>query len=426
VIAVVLIFMLAVDLLLANRLDEQRRVPLLALGIAVDPLGETALVNDGDLLAPGTRVIGGTGARSQREALRQLDWLGQGSIPHPPGFSDSGLVRDSLLDVYMLTRDYGVPLAGWNGQWRYVWPRDSAFVVSALARTHHLREAGTTMAFLQRVQGSDGLFQARYLPDRSGRVPDDRGIELDGSGWALWALREVVSQIPLNDRANFMQGFLPLLTRSSDAIVRSLNPLTGLPAPSADYWEVRETKVTLATCAVLLGGLQSAAWLYSAIGNPVRSQAIAVIAQRLEKAIVKEFESNGYPRHPGGTASDVDLGVTFLQKPFADFPSDVARRVWAASPSKMARPAGGLAPGGSWRNDGISWTPTVVTYAMAAACQRPSEALRWLEWLQAHRTKTGALPEKVLANGSAASVAPLAWSAAGVAIVADELQRGCP
>ena len=33
----------------------------------------------------------------------------------------------------------------------------------------------------------------------------------------------------------------------------------------------------------------------------------------------------------------------------------------------MLRPAGGLAPGGSWRDDGISWTTATSSYALAAA-----------------------------------------------------------
>jgi GH15 family glucan-1,4-alpha-glucosidase len=64
---------------------------------------------------------------------------------------------------------------------------------------------------------------------------------------------------------------------------------------------------------------------------------------------------------------------------------------------------------------------------MASACQasRP-EAVTWLRWLDQHRTAAGSLPEKVLANGQPASVAPLAWTAAAVVITADQLERGCP
>ena len=39
----------------------------------------------------------------------------------------------------------------------------------------------------------------------------------------------------------------------------------------------------------------------------------------------------------------------------------------------------------------------------------------------AHRTSAGALPEKVLADGSPAAVAPLAWTAATVLLTLDRL-----
>ena len=52
------------------------------------------------------------------------------------------------------------------------------------------------LGYLQRVQGADGAFQARYLPDGSGDVPDGRGEETDGLGWALWAAEQTVLAAP--------------------------------------------------------------------------------------------------------------------------------------------------------------------------------------------------------------------------------------
>jgi GH15 family glucan-1,4-alpha-glucosidase len=70
----------------------------------------------------------------------------------------------------------------------------------------------------------------------------------------------------------------------------------------------------------------------------------------------------------------------------------------------------------------VSWTNITASYAMtAAAIGDREEAKGWLGWLAAHRTASGSLPEKVLADGSPASVAPLAWTAAAVIIAAGEL-----
>src|SRR3712207_8928684 len=62
--------------------------------------------------------------------------------------------------------------------------RFRSFAAVAFARTGHLDDADATLAFLGRVQPASGVFQARYLPDGSG-VPDGRGTQLDGVGWAL-------------------------------------------------------------------------------------------------------------------------------------------------------------------------------------------------------------------------------------------------
>jgi glucoamylase len=148
-------------------------------------------------------------------------------------------------------------------------------------------------------------------------------------------------------------------------------------------------------------------------------------------AITAAFARDGYPRTIGGPASSVDLGVSYLLPPFvpASGPTDASgaretrvEDVWRTSATRMARAAGGLAPGGSWPDDGVSWNTATSSHALTSAFvdDRP-EAVRWLRWLDAHRTAAGSLPEKVLADGRPASVAPLAWPAAAVLIAADEL-----
>ena len=118
------------------------------------------------------------------------------------------------------------------------------------------------------------------------------------------------------------------------------------------------------------------------------------------------------------------LGVAFLLPPFAESVDPVAYARFEQAPALLARPAGGLAPGGSWRHDGVSWTPTTATWALtAAACGDETSAVSWLRWLEAHRTAEGSLPEKVLADGRPAAVAPLAWTAAAVVLTADQLAR---
>ena len=79
---------------------------------------------------PGTRVLRGPGS-AERAAAEQA-WLSAGSVPAVPELGGSDLVRAALLDLHVLSQTYGVPVAGWTGPWRYVWPRDSALAAAGL------------------------------------------------------------------------------------------------------------------------------------------------------------------------------------------------------------------------------------------------------------------------------------------------------
>ena len=166
----------------------------------------------------------------------------------------------------MLSRTYGVPVAGWSPAWRHVWPRDSALAAAALARTGHPADAERIVAFLGRVQPASGLFAARYLADGRG-VPDARGIQLDGVGWALWATAQVAAERAGGEPAAFVRRHQPLLDRSTAAAWAAIDNPRTLPPVSADYWEVRERRPTLSTAALLAAGLESAADLYAVLGD---------------------------------------------------------------------------------------------------------------------------------------------------------------
>ena len=370
---------------------------------------------------PGTRVLRGPGS-AERAAAEQA-WLSAGSVPAVPELGGSDLVRAALLDLHVLSQTYGVPVAGWAGPWRYVWPRDSALAAAAFARTGHLDDAERIIDFLGRIQPESGVFQARYLPDGSG-VPDDRGVQLDGTGWVLWATAQVADTLPPDQRADFARRHQVLIERSRAAALTAIEHRNGLPPASADYWEVRERRTTLATAALIRAGLESAARLESYIGDAAAAQRSADQAARLGATISDRFAADGYPRHLGGSAGSVDLGVAFLLPPFSATVDPQVLQAFRAAAAPMGRPAGGLAPGGSWRKDGVSWTTATSSYALAAAASGDrAEAVGRLRWLQAHRTAEGSLPEKVLANGQPAAVAPLAWTAAVVILTADTLQH---
>lgn len=407
---------------LARVAPQDAEIPLASGTVAVGPHGVVEVPTGAQTVVPGTRVLAGPGSAAA-VAVEQA-WLASGTVPVVPGLGpDSDLVRGALLDLHVLTQTYGVPVAGWTGPWRYVWPRDAAFAAVAFARTGHDADAGRVLDFLGRVQPASGVFQARYLPDGSG-VPDDRGTQLDGAGWALWAAAEVADALPPSARANFVARHRALVERSTDAALAAIAGPDGLPPASPDYWEVRERRTTLATAAVLRAGLEAAVRLEAMAGDAPAAARAATGEARVSAAIERDFAPRGYPRRLGGRADSVDLGVAFLLPPFAAAVDPQAYARFETAPARLARPAGGLAPGGSWRSDGVSWTPTTATWALVAAGSGDRvQALARLRWLQEHRTAEGSLPEKVLADGRPAAVAPLAWTAAAVVLTADRLSR---
>jgi glucoamylase len=422
----------AVGAAVAGAADYGRRhrsLPLLSRAVLLDPSGRPRPVAPGEKIEaiPGTRVRlprePSARPAAERLAARQRDWLAEGRIPGEGG-AHGPMVRLALLDMLTLLSDRGACVAGWAPYWRYVWPRDSAFVAVALARTGHPAEARSVLAFLQRVQPEHGLFQARYLPDASG-PPDRRGIQVDGVGWALWATAEVLGQLPsAGEREVAAVGLTALVRRSTDAALRSISSPSGLPPASPDYWEVPEREITLGTAAPLLAGLRSAELVHTWAGDTRRAEAARRGAQRLAEALRDAF-APVYGRYPRDTARSRDAALAFLLPPFTPTADPQVVRAWRDSAARMRRPNGGLAPGARWPHDGIAWTPQTSWYALTAACLGDSaDASSRLDWLDRHRTDLGALPEKVLHDGRPASVAPLTWTAACVVLAALALEGG--
>ena len=408
--------------------DDPAFVELYSDGLAAAGTGEAPeLVPAGTLATylPGSRVLDpGPDAdpaavtRAVAQAAQARAWLAEGTVPGAGGPYED-LARDALLDVRALLLDDGAALAGWSARWRYVWPRDASFVAVALARTGHVDDAVDVLAFLQRVQHRSGAFEARYLPDGSG-PPDDRGRQTDGTGWVLWATAAVLVDLPDDDaRREVADRLRRLVDRSTTRILELTDRRGGLPPPSADYWEVGESRLTLGTAAPLLAGLHAAADVYDVLGEDERAATAKERAGVLAAAVVEEFGPR-FARYADGR--DADAASAFLLPPFQPEPLPGALRAWRDSAARMARPAGGLAPGEGWKQDGISWTPQTSLYGwVAAVAGDRAEAQRRLSWIDAHRTPSGAIPEKVLADGSPAAVAPLSWSAACVLLALEEL-----
>ena len=406
---------------------DNAHIDLYMDGLVVTPAGVATLAPGAAQAYLGaTRVPApaGSATPAEREALVDLaaqesSWLAAGTVPGA-GTRFEPMAAAALSDLRAMLADDGAMVAAVHPRWGYSWPRDNSFAAAAFARTGHLEEAVRVLGHLECVQGADGSFEARYTLDGAG-PPDDRAPQADGTGWALWAIGQVLDTLDEDSARSTAASLRPLLDRSTERTLELVANRSALPPASPDYWEVEEKHLTLGTAAPLLAGLEAASDAYGLLGERDLAARTAEGAARLRAAIERAFGSRGYPRHVTGGLRDA--ATAFVLPPFVDEPLDGAVEAWRASVAEMLRPAGGLAPGGSWKTDGISWTPQTSLYALAAAAQGDRTAAEhWLDWIDDHRTASGAIPEKVLADGSPAAVAPLAWSASNVLLALAALE----
>lgn len=320
------------------------------------------------------------------------------------------LAGSALRDLWVLADDLPAPVAGWSTSWRYIWPRDAAFCAVALARIGHVHRAIAVLTYLQSIQADDGWFEARYALGTD-RAPDDRDRQFDGTGLVLWALSEVAQTVPDADRPQLLDDLAPLIGTTRDALLRETHDGTEMPPATPDYWEVRERSVTLGLMASTLAGLRASSELTGT--NRDRKAAGA-----FSSVLTETFGAHGYQRYRRRGGSDSALA--FLDATGCHGVASAQQLLDLRQ--ELARPGGGIAPGASWREDGVSWTPSTSLLALALARAGESEAaLEILGWLAAHRTDAGSLPEKVLFDGRPAAVAPLAWTAANVLLTIDAL-----
>lgn len=407
------------------RLDTK---PLFSSTVGFSSLSTRELaLNHRDVVA-GSRTLAQSVVRDELVA-RERRWL-EALAPWTRSGPHAELIQAAYLDLFVLSVGLPAPVAGWSPSWRYVWPRDTAHIAVAFAQAGNVSGALECLRFLARVPRTEqGWFQARYTLD--GRsTPDNRPAQFDGLGWVAWALREVSERVDWSAagvaRSDFLAEFAPLIAGICDDIVSAVSAAGGTAPVSPDYWEKREKTLTLGTIAPTLAGLTALIPLLDDLGDATRSRAAALASEQVTSSVLRDFAPYGYPRYAGGDT--IDAAAAFLLPPYVrDFPDEAGvrsalTRAWEV----LGQPAGGITPGQGWEPDGVSWTPETAVFALVDATSPDSttraRARKTVEWLGANRTLSGSYPEKLLADGSPSAVAPLAWTAACVALAAYELR----
>jgi len=379
-------------------------------------------------------------------------WLAAGTVPGSTP-AQRRLARGALIDLRLLTRPGGAMAAAWFGRWKYSWPRDSSWAAAAFAVTGHFAESLSILRFLARVQDPSGTWAAKYtLAGVPVRTP--LTSELDANGWFPWAVWVWYAEHGrglAGPAGRQLTALWPAVRRAADVAVARLSP-GGLPPPSPDYWEQWVNQPTIGTAAPLLAGLRSAGLLAASRGDVSDARRWDSAAARLDRAVQVAFQPNFYrfPSATGGertwfalfgTGADAgqaglpadsilngpDAAVTFLGPPFRPASAIVSGAV-ARAARALTLPDGGILPGTTWRIDRTAaWTPATGFFALYdAASGYAAAATAWLDWLAAHRTAAGALPEQVGGNGQPVSVAPLGWTCAIVLLALTALRHPLP
>ncbi|WP_406830868.1 glycoside hydrolase family 15 [Pedococcus sp. KACC 23699] len=386
--------------------------------------GAKAMSPDERLItAPGYRAAPGYAESGQ--AAADTRWVAAGIVPGA-GTHWSDMARWALVDVRSHLEANGTVSAGPGGPWHHFWPRDGSFAAVALSRTGHSAEAASVLDRMSRLEFDPAVgFRARYAMD--GAPLTDRARQSDGCGWVLWAITEV--------RRDGGAGVPTSAAELRDRCVATLTRLVAggdrLPPASPDYWEVKVTRTTLGTVAPMLAGLAAAGRDYAVTGDDAAAQRARTTVERLAATVAREM-GPGYERF--GDVGGLDASTLMLLPPFTapgDLPTPMVRAVEAAAvryQREAAQPAGGVAPGVEWLdNGGASWTPQTALVAVTdAAAGRDLEAGRRLDWLDAHRTAYGSLPERVTRSGAPAGPAPLVWTASLVVLALSELETPGP
>jgi GH15 family glucan-1,4-alpha-glucosidase len=373
------------------------------------------------ITAPGYRAQPAYADNGQETA--DLRWLASGTVPGA-GTPWGDMARWALVDVHAHLEANGAVSAGPGGPWDHFWPRDGSFAAVALSRSGHAADAGSVLDRLARLEFDPAVgFQARYAMD--GSPLTDRPRQSDGCGWVLWAVAEV--------RRDDAKGVPASSAELRDRCVRTLTGLVDggrrLPPPSPDYWEVPVTRTSLGTVAPMLAGLSAAAHDYAATGDLAASERVRAVARRLATTVSRDMGPH-YQRF--GADGGLDASLVVLLPPFTDDgdlpPGMVSsvRRAVDHYARQASQPAGGVAPGVRWiKRGGASWTPQTSLLALSdAAAGRHRDAGERLDWLDAHRTSSGSLPEKVTRTGRPAGPAPLVWTSSIVLLTLAELDHG--
>jgi GH15 family glucan-1,4-alpha-glucosidase len=325
----------------------------------------------------------------------------------------------------------------------YVWPRDSAYVATALDWIGDRHSARQFFLFCNKAITDDGYLMHKYRPDGSlgsswhGWLVDGKPelpIQEDETALILWALWEhwlVSKDLDFIDSIydSFIKKAAMFLTSHRD-------PYSGLPKSSYNLWE-EKFGVHTYTAASVYAGLRIAAQFAEILGKERSEHNFDRIAEEMRQAIVKHLynpEDGSFYRSlvvdpRGMTIYDrtIDSSSAYGIFIFGVLPVDDDRLVKAMKLTKdklsITTPVGGIAryEGDQYyrrhaEQPGNPWFITTLWYTQYAIARAQNDhdldqVRADLNWVEHNALSSGIMSEQLDPfTGEQIGAAPLTWS----------------
>lgn len=221
-------------------------------------------------------------------------WLGEARMPAEAPVGVRTAHRRALIAMLQCQTRGGAVIAAptaTSPPYRFVWPRDSAWIADAFLAAGLVEPARRAVAFLEQVQQTGGGWAVNYLPDGSRAFWDfgDDGNEDDQAGSYLWIVERAMQARP--DDA-WLAARWPHVAAAASFLVRRQEG-GGLLKPCRDLWELETGGQWTYTQGAAWAGLTAAARLARHRGEMALSSGWEASATRLADAMRASLAPQG-------------------------------------------------------------------------------------------------------------------------------------
>jgi GH15 family glucan-1,4-alpha-glucosidase len=321
------------------------------------------------------------------------------------------------------------------------WPRDASYALWAFLRLGYFDEIQQFFRFARDVISDKGFFWQMYRPDatigpNSHAYVHDGGevappIQADETATTLFLFAKTVqTAVKAGDKIeNWRELYEQLGRPMADFLSDYIDPLTKLPRPSYELWEVRYQTTTYTT-AVTFGALVAAAELAELFGETssvIKWQNAASEIQSNADVLWnadRNYFYRGYWRYVNGQFdydATIDASAFYGAFAFHLFDQDKLATAFKTLTERfyirdnnvgLPRFEGDDYNRADASSDGNPWFITSFWLAQYEAGRgRTALAKKVLDWANGQMTRTNVLPEQVSPiDGRILSAAPLSWS----------------